>query len=187
MHRCRGYPPGLKDRDAQRSGMPSGVEGPGCGRVAAARGSLDFTIYPDTWIRDLPLLDLGPGAYIANRATLGTNMALSNGTSLVDRITIGAGTTVGHLAVLAPGVEVGEGAELGATVVIGIGVHIGAGANIQPCAGINHVARIGEGATVGSAAYVGAAAVVAPSVRSIAGRVAATSACWTTRSRNGSA
>jgi carbonic anhydrase/acetyltransferase-like protein (isoleucine patch superfamily) len=123
------------------------------------RGSLDFTIYPDTWIRDLPLLDFGPGAYIANRATLGTNMALSNGTSFVDRITVGANATVGHLAVLAPGAAIGARAEVGATTVIGIGVTVGDRANLQPCAGINHAARIGEGATVGTAAYVGAAAV----------------------------
>jgi hypothetical protein len=48
-------------------------------RLFGYRGQMDFTIYPDTWIRDLPLLELGRGAYIANRATLGTNIPLSNG------------------------------------------------------------------------------------------------------------
>jgi carbonic anhydrase/acetyltransferase-like protein (isoleucine patch superfamily) len=124
------------------------------------RGSLDFTIYPDTWIRDLPLLDFGPGAYVANRATLGTNMALSDGTSFVDRIVVGARATVSHLVVLAPGVTVGARAEVGATSVVGIRVAIGDRVNVQPHATVNHAARIGDGATVGTAAYVGAAAVV---------------------------
>lgn len=129
-------------------------------RAFGYRGQLDFTVYPDTWIRDLPLLELGAGAYLANRATLGTNMALSNGMCFVDRIRVGAGATVGHLAVLAPGAQIGDRAEVGATTVVGIGVRVGERANLQPCAGINHAARIGDGATVGSAAYVGAAAIV---------------------------
>lgn len=133
-------------------------------RAFGYRGQLDFTVYPDTWIRDLPLLDFGAGAYLANRATLGTNMALSNGTSFVDRITVGANATVGHLAVLAPGVVIGARAEVGAAAVIGIGVKIGERANVQPCAGINHAARIGDGATVGTSAYVGSAAVLDPGV-----------------------
>jgi hypothetical protein len=49
-------------------------------RLLGHRGSLDFKVDPDTWIRDLPLRDLGPGAYVSNRATLGTNMVLSNTT-----------------------------------------------------------------------------------------------------------
>jgi hypothetical protein len=48
-------------------------------RLFGYRGQMDFTVHPDTWIRDLPLLDLGKGAYVANRATLGTNMPLKNG------------------------------------------------------------------------------------------------------------
>jgi acyl-[acyl carrier protein]--UDP-N-acetylglucosamine O-acyltransferase len=129
-------------------------------RAFGYRGQLDFTIYPDTWIRDLPLLDFGAGAYLANRATIGTNMALSNGTSFVDRITVGANATVGHLAVLAPGVVIGAGAEIGATAVIGIHVKIGERTSVQPCAGVNHAARIGDGVIVGTASYIGAAAVL---------------------------
>lgn len=124
------------------------------------RGQMDFTIYPDTWIRDLPLLDFGPRAYIANRATLGTNMALSNGTSFVDRITIGEAATVGHLGVVGPGAEIGDRAEIGARANVGIGAKIGRRSNLQPCCMVNHAARVGAGATIGSGAYVGAAAVI---------------------------
>ena len=30
-------------------------------RLFGYRGQMDFTVYPDTWIRDLPLLDFGQG------------------------------------------------------------------------------------------------------------------------------
>src|SRR5690606_32657555 len=39
-------------------------------RLFGYRGPTDFTVYPDTWIRDLPLLHFGSGVYVANRATL---------------------------------------------------------------------------------------------------------------------
>jgi hypothetical protein len=48
-------------------------------RLFGYRGSMKFTVYPDTWIRDLPLLMFGEGAYVSNRATLRTNIVLSNG------------------------------------------------------------------------------------------------------------
>jgi carbonic anhydrase/acetyltransferase-like protein (isoleucine patch superfamily) len=134
-------------------------------RAFGYEGSLDFTIYPDTWIRDLPLLDFGPGAYLANRATLGTNMALSNGTSFVDRITVAGRATVGHLAVLAPGSSIGTSAEVGVRATVGIGVVVDEHANLQPCTAVNHMARIGKRATVGTAAYVGAASVLEPDSR----------------------
>ena len=65
-------------------------------RLFGYRGGLDFTVYPDTWIRDLPLLNFGRGAYLSNRATIGTNIILTNGHILVDGITVDEGGLVGH-------------------------------------------------------------------------------------------
>lgn len=47
-------------------------------RAFGYKGSLNITLYADTWIRDLPLLEIGKGVYIANKATIGTNMPLIN-------------------------------------------------------------------------------------------------------------
>lgn len=52
------------------------------------RGSMNFTIYPDTWVRDLPILKFEDGVYVSNRATLGTNIVLTNGFLLVGGITL---------------------------------------------------------------------------------------------------
>ena len=35
-------------------------------RLFGYRGQMDFTVYPDTWIRDLPLLEFGRGAYVGS-------------------------------------------------------------------------------------------------------------------------
>jgi hypothetical protein len=59
-------------------------------RLFGYRGSMNFVIYPDTWIRDLPLLNFGDCAYLSNKATVGTNIALSNGLILVGPITFKA-------------------------------------------------------------------------------------------------
>jgi UDP-3-O-[3-hydroxymyristoyl] glucosamine N-acyltransferase len=134
-------------------------------RLFGYRGQMSFTVYPDSWIRDLPLLDFGEGAYIANRATLGTNLVLSNGQILVDAIRIGAGATVGHLALLAPGVVLGKGVEVGAGCGIGVECRVGEGALIQPFSALNHSSEVGEGTTIGAMSYIGSSAVVGDGLR----------------------
>jgi hypothetical protein len=42
---------------------------------------MTFTVYPDSWIRDLPLLPFGQGEYVANPSTIGTNIVLNKGHS----------------------------------------------------------------------------------------------------------
>lgn len=126
-----------------------------CFRLFGYSKSLDFTIYPDTWIRDLPLLDFGEGAYIANRSTLGTNVALANGEIFVDRISLGAKSVVGHLTLMGPGSMIAAHTEVANNCVIGIRVKIGKNCKIMGFAGVNHGAVIGDGVTIGPMAYVG--------------------------------
>ncbi len=129
-------------------------------RLFGYRGALDFTVQPDSWIRDLPLLDVGPGVYVSNKATIGTNMCLQNGDILVAPVRIGPGALIGHLCMVAPGASIAEGAEIGVGVAIGLNVRVGRGAKISSCAIVNHGAVIGDRCEVGAGAYVGAKAVV---------------------------
>ena len=139
-------------------------------RLFGYRGaSMAFTTYPDTWIRDLPVLSIGEGAYLANRATIGTNICLNNGKILVDKVTIGKKALVGHLAMLAPGTAVHDGAEVGVGVAIGIRCVLREGAAVKPSTTINHGGVIGAQADVGTNAYVGMKAVVGPGVKVPAG------------------
>lgn len=102
-------------------------------RLFGYRGQMKFTVDPDSWIRDLPLLEFGEGAYVANKCTLGTNVCLNDGTILVDRIVLGKGAMVGHMTMLAPGVVLEEGAEVGVGVAVGMRAHLEAGVSVGAC------------------------------------------------------
>jgi len=124
-------------------------------RLFGYKGNLDFTVYPDTWIRDLPLLNFGKGAYLSNRATIGTNIRLVNGYIIVDGITVEEGGLVGHLSMLGPGVRIGKKAQIGVGCVVGLKTTIGDGAEVGPGTRLEHGITIGEGARVGPASLVG--------------------------------
>jgi len=134
-------------------------------RLFGYRGSMNFTLYPDTWIRDLPLLYFEDGVYVSNRATLGTNMVLSNGFLLVDGITLRANALVGHLVMLAPGVKLEPGAEVAVGAGIGIRTTLETGAFVGPCSVIEHGVRIGKGASVSAHSYVGSRAQISEGVK----------------------
>jgi UDP-3-O-[3-hydroxymyristoyl] glucosamine N-acyltransferase len=126
---------------------------------------MDFTVYPDTWIRDLPLLDFGPGAYVSNKATLGTNVARANGMLLVDHIRVGRNALVGHLSMLSTGTVLEEGAEVGVGCAVGSKVLMRRNASVGPCCAVGHLSDVGEGADVGWASSLGAAVRIAAGVR----------------------
>ncbi len=124
-------------------------------RLFGYRGCLDFTIYPDTWIRDLPLLNFGDGAYIANRSTLGSNICLQSGEILVGAISIGDRSVVGHLGVIGLGSTVEADSELGVGVATGIQVRIGRNTKIGAISGLNHGSNVGNNCDIGAMSYVG--------------------------------
>jgi carbonic anhydrase/acetyltransferase-like protein (isoleucine patch superfamily) len=127
-------------------------------RLFGYRGNTDFTIYPDTWIRDLPLHSFGKGAYIANRATLATNIVLGDGSLLVDRVHVGNGSLVGHLTMLAPGFHIGQQSEVGVGTAIGLRTRLGDNVKIGPVSGVDNGAIVDDGATVGTWCHIGSGA-----------------------------
>ncbi|MBF0537312.1 MAG: hypothetical protein HQL03_03560 [Nitrospirae bacterium] len=134
-------------------------------RIFGYKGDMNFTIYPDTWIRDLPLLSFGEGAYLSNRATIGTNVVLNNGFILVDGITVEKRGLIGHLARLAPGVYVGEHAEVGVGATIGIKARLGSNSKVLPCSTINHGSDICDNSEVGVCAYIGMKTIVKENIK----------------------
>jgi len=133
-------------------------------RLFGYRGSMDFTTYPDSWLRDLPLLDIEAGAYLANRATIGTNICLRNGDIIVAPVRVRRGALVGHLAIVGPGTTVGEEAEVGAGAVVGMRARIGRGAKVGVCSRVGHGVVLGAGCEVGPVTSVGNRAVIADGV-----------------------
>lgn len=134
-------------------------------RLFGYRRSLDFTIYPDTWVRDLPLLQFEAGAYLANRATLGSNIVMMNGHIRVDSITVGKNSCVGHLALIGPGTCIGGDAEIGLATAVGIKAVIADGVRIGPGSAISHGAMIGNECNLGELSYVGACSRLGANIR----------------------
>jgi carbonic anhydrase/acetyltransferase-like protein (isoleucine patch superfamily) len=130
-------------------------------RLFGYRGSLDFQTYPDTWLRDLPLLEIGSGAYLSNKATVSPNMCLRNGKIIVMPVRIGAGSMIGHLTMIAPGVEIGANSEVGVGASVGVRARIGSGSHVDHIATIDHQAVIGDRCVIGIRAYIGRKAVIA--------------------------
>ncbi len=128
------------------------------------RGDMEFTTYPDTWIRDLPLLQFGKGAYLSNKSTIGTNIAFPDGSILVEPVTVEVGALVGHLAMLAPGVEIRKDAEVGVGVSIGLKSVVGEGAKINPGCSIEHGVKIGARSKIGAVTYIASAVTIAPNI-----------------------
>jgi len=134
-------------------------------RLFGYSGSLDFQTYPDTWLRDLPLLSIGKGAYLSNKATISPNMCLRNGKIIVMPIAIGDGTLIGHMTMIAPGVTIGRDSEVGVGVAIGIRVRIGSSTLVDHVSTIDHDATIGDRCTIGIRAHVGRKAVVMDGIK----------------------
>lgn len=134
-------------------------------RLFGYKGPLAFTVYPDTWIRDLPLLSIGDGAYLANKSTIGSNICLSDGSILVDGIRLDSGAMVGHLGVIGPGTLMGEKAEVGVCAAMGIRVKLGKSCKIAPTCAINHGVSIGDGAEVGTMSFIGTRAIIGDGIK----------------------
>jgi len=134
---------------------------------------MKFTVYPDTWIRDLPILYFEDGVYVSNRATLGTNIVLQNGFLLVGAITLHSKALVGHLSMLGPGVEIGSGAEIAVGAAIGIKTKVGSGSFVGGYSAIEHGVRLGKNVSVGASSYIGSRSVVGDDIKLPAGSVVA--------------
>jgi acetyltransferase-like isoleucine patch superfamily enzyme len=129
-------------------------------RLFGYRGSTAFTTYPDTWLRDLPLLDVGEGAYLSNRATISPNMCLRDGTTVVAPVKIGAGALIGHGTLVSPGVTIGTNSEIGGGGAVGFGVKVGDRTLIGHIVQLDHGATIGSYCDIGSRVCIGRNTVV---------------------------
>ena len=138
-------------------------------RLFGYKGSTtNFTVYPDTWIRDLPMLDIGENSYLSNRATIGTNLCLSDGNILVDTVTVGKNSLIGHLAIIGPSF-IGENTEVGVGAAMGIRVKLGNRVRIAPRAGIGHGTKIHDDTVIGQMSHIGTKVLIGKKIEIPAG------------------
>jgi carbonic anhydrase/acetyltransferase-like protein (isoleucine patch superfamily) len=128
-------------------------------RLFGYKGSLNFTAYPDAWIRDLPLLHIEEGSYVSNRSTLGTNICTTDGFIIVGSVTLNS-SMVGHLSMLGTGVVLGERSEIGVGCMIGLKTKIGNHSVIDPGCIISHKIRIGNNVLVGAGSFIGSGTTI---------------------------
>ena len=130
--------------------------------------STNFVVYPDTWIRDLPMLNIGEGAYLSNRATIGTNICLSDGNIMVDHVIIGKNSLIGHLAIIGP-TYMGEKSEIGVGAAMGVRVKIGNNVHVGPRDGIGHGTKINDGSSIGQMSHIGTKVIIGEDIKVPAG------------------
>lgn len=140
-------------------------------RLFGYRGSLDIVVYPDTWIRDLPLLNMEKGVYLANKSTIGTNVCTQNGQIIVGKITLKQGVMIGHLAAVALGSTLEENTEIGVATQVGVGSFIGKNTRLGSNTVIGHYAKIGQNVKIGHCCYIGIRASINDNIEIVSGTV----------------
>lgn len=124
-------------------------------RMFGYTGSLKIVVYPDSWIRDLPLLDVGRGVYIGNRCVLGTNICLNDGTIVTGKVTLEDDVMIGHLAIVGTFNRIGRGSTIGVRASLGFAVVLGERVEIGPECAVSHRVRIGNDVRVGTRCHIG--------------------------------
>ena len=123
-------------------------------RLFGYTGNMNFSLAPDAWIRDLPLLNFGDGVYISNKSSVATNMTLTDGQILVDGITMGNRSTLGHSSLIAPGTTMAENVQIEAFVLSGVRNKYGKNTQVGDRCALDHAVRVGENTVIGSGSIV---------------------------------
>ncbi len=130
-------------------------------RTFGYKGSIDFTIYPQSWLRDLPLLNIGKGTYLADGILLGTNQVTP------DQEWICTGTIdIGEKCIFDQGCSVGYNSTIGANSIIGFEVAIGVknriGTNVRigGRSNIAHGCKIGNNVVIPDCCRIGSFSVI---------------------------
>lgn len=125
-------------------------------RTFGYKGALDFTIYPNCWLRDLPMLDIGSGTYLADGILLGTNQVSTDQTVLrVGKIKIGERCVFDQDCKLGYNSTIGDDCIIGIQTSIGLKCRMGNNVKLGEATTIRHGVRIGNDVTVGSETQIG--------------------------------
>lgn len=130
-------------------------------RTFGYRGQMDFTIYPNCWLRDLPMLDIGEGTYLADGILLGTNqVSIDQKVLKVGTIKIGSRCVFDQQCKLGYNSVIGDDCIIGIQSAIGLKCRMGNGVKVGESTTIRHGVTIGDGAILGSETQVGSFSVI---------------------------
>jgi len=125
-------------------------------RAFGYKGSVNFTIYPKCWLRDLPLLDIGENVYLGDNILLGTNQVTPDQKTLVvgtikigDNSIFNQGCTVGGKS------SIGNDCIIGFETAMGFGNTIGNNTQLGERVTIGHCNKIGSDVKIGYMCKIG--------------------------------
>lgn len=134
-------------------------------RLFGYTGSLNFTLHPDSWVRDLPCLHVGDGSYLANKSSAATNMVLMHGMLLVDDVYIGENSCIGMGAMIAPGTKIDNSVIIDTGVLSGVKNSYKSHVRIREMTGVQHAVSLGEYTEIGSHAFLGVRCRIGPNIK----------------------
>ena len=134
-------------------------------RLFGYKGSTDFTVYPDVWLRDLPVLTMRSGAYLANRSSIGSNLIQKDGNIYLGAIEIGERAIISHLAMIGPDSLFENDADIGQKCACGVKFKIGERSVVRPCSALDHMSKLGADVEIGTRAFLGIGVKVSDGVK----------------------
>lgn len=125
-------------------------------RTFGYKGNLNFTIYPDAWIRDLPLWDIGENCYLGDGILMGTNIVRQDQQVLsVGSIKIGDNTIFNQKCAVGFNLEIGKNCAIGYNCTVGVKGKVGDNTTIGEYSFIGHGTKVGSNVTIGQYCYIG--------------------------------
>ena len=125
-------------------------------RTFGYKGSTDFTIYPNCWLRDLPMLDIGKGTYLGDGILLGTNQVSQDQKTLkVGTITIGERCVFDQHCKLGYNSVIGDDCIIGIQTAIGLKCSMGNNVKLGEATTVRHGVTIMDNVTIGAETQIG--------------------------------
>jgi acetyltransferase-like isoleucine patch superfamily enzyme len=132
-------------------------------RAFGYKGNLEFTLYPNSWIRDLALenYDIGEDVYMADGIVLGTNSVTVCQKKLkVGPICIGDRTIFDQGCKIGLKTKIGKDCTFSVNCSIGLVCKIGNNVKVSPASTIMHFTRIEDNVIIGGNCFIGEKAVI---------------------------
>jgi NDP-sugar pyrophosphorylase family protein len=130
-------------------------------RTFGYKGSVHFTIYPNSWLRDLPMLDIGENTYLADGILLGTNQVTPDQQWIcVGSIKIGENCIFDQRCAIGYNSRIGDHSQVGFEVAIGLKNRIGKNVRIGGGSNIAHGCRIGDQVVLNDFCRIGSFSVI---------------------------
>lgn len=124
-------------------------------RTFGYKGNLEFTIYPNAWIRDLPLLDIGKKCYLADGILLGTNrVSIDQRILRVDHIKIGDNTIFDQQCAIGPGTTIGDDCIIGFHSQVSAKCTVGNNVRLGEVVNIGSMSEVGDDVMIGQGSFI---------------------------------